>query len=94
MIVCCGLLVAGIAMVVTGFKVVPREPPGMPPAQLVIDGKHDLGGSCSPRIRVRKDRLVRGILMIAAAVIAGVAVVSYSLQHMKLNLSGSWFPGN
>ncbi len=81
-------------MVATGFKRVPREPSRLPPAQLVIDGKHDLGGSCSRRVRVRKNRLVHGILIIAVAVTAGVATVSYSLRHMPLNLSGPWFPGN
>jgi hypothetical protein len=94
LLVCIGLVVAGLAVVATAFKAVPREPPGLPPAQLVIDGKHDLGGPRSPRVRVQNNRLVGGILVIVVAVIAGLATVSYSLDHMTFGFTGSWLPGN
>jgi hypothetical protein len=94
LIVCLGGVVVGLVMVGSGFKVARREPPGLPPAQIVIDGKHDLGRSSAPRIRVRDDRLVRGIAIIAVALIAGVATVNYLVQHMTFDFSGSWFPGN
>jgi hypothetical protein len=34
LIVCVGLVVVGLVMVVSGLEVVPRGPPGLPPAQL------------------------------------------------------------
>jgi hypothetical protein len=71
-----GLVVAGLTMIVTAFGAVPREPIGLPAAQLVIDGKHDLGASRS-RIRVRKNRLIGGILMIVLATLALLAGVSF-----------------
>ena len=94
LILCLTLFVAGIATAVTGVKRVPREPAELPPAQLVLDGRHDLGVARSSRISVRRERLAVGGLLLVAAVIAGVVMVIYSLEHMTLGSTGSFFPGN
>jgi hypothetical protein len=89
LVVCAGLVVAGFAMIVTSFTVVSREPTELTQAQVVIDGKHHLGGRRSFHVRVRecrKGRLVRGVLIIIVAMIAGVATVSWSLEHMTFDL--------
>jgi hypothetical protein len=91
---CGGLLIAGLTTIVTGFKPVPREPAGLPPAQLIIDRTCHLGASRSRRIRVRRNRLIGGVLILVLATLALLGTVAYSLAHMRFGLSGSWFPGN
>lgn len=66
---CFGLVPVGLVVAMTAFRLVPRKPPVLPPAQTVTDGKYVVGGPRSPRVRVCKSQLVGGILVIVVAVL-------------------------